>query len=87
MNRATLLRWLRRLMLLFACFVVLVLFVVLPVGGSFLITNSRFQFRERGPKTPDAVGLPVEDVEFTSNDGNLAHQYWDCPPIANGRVR
>src|SRR5439155_4999102 len=77
MNRATLLRWLRRLMLLFACFVVLVLFVVLPVGGSFLITNSRFQFRERGPKTPDAVGLPVEDVEFTSNDGIALRGWWN----------
>src|SRR5437867_2925771 len=77
MNRATLLGWLRRLMLLVACFVVLVLFVVLPVGGSFLITNSRFQFRERGPKTPDAVGLPVTEVEFTSNDGVALRGWWN----------
>src|SRR6266699_3068100 len=77
MKRAILLRWLSRLMLLFACFVVLVLFVLLPVGGSFLITNSRFQFRERGPKTPDAVGLLVTDVEFRSNDGIALRGWWN----------
>src|SRR2546425_9236631 len=77
MKRATLLPRLRRLMLLFACFVVLVLFVVLPVGGSFLITNSRFRFRERGPKTPDAVSLPVTNVEFTSNDGIALRGWWN----------
>src|SRR5205809_7087844 len=77
MNRKTLKRWLVRLAIVVACFIAFILFVVLPVGGSFLITNSRFQFRERGPKTPDAVSLPVEDVEFTSNDGIALRGWWN----------
>jgi pimeloyl-ACP methyl ester carboxylesterase len=45
--------------------------------GSFLITNSRFQFRERGPKTPDAVGLSVTPVEFASQDGISLRGWWN----------
>ena len=76
MNRVTILRWLRRLAFAIAIFVFLILFVVLPVGGSFLITNSRFRFRERGPKTAEEVGLSVTPVEFTSSDGVPLRGWW-----------
>jgi pimeloyl-ACP methyl ester carboxylesterase len=76
MNRSTFKRWLIRLAILGASLIAFILFVVLPVGGSFLITNSRFQYRERGPKTPDAVGLPVTKVEFTSSDGIPLRGWW-----------
>ena len=56
--------------------VLFVLFVVLPVGASFLITNSRFRFPERGPKTAEAVGLPVTSIEFTSSDGISLRGWW-----------
>ena len=69
MNSAKLKRSLIRLMIAVVGFVAFMLLVVLPVGASFLITNSRFQYRERGPKTPEAVGLSVTNVEFTSSDG------------------
>ena len=77
MNRARLKRWLVRLMVVAGCSVAVILFVVLPVGGSFLITNSRFQFRERGPKTPDSVQLSVDNVEFTSSDGIPLRGWWN----------
>jgi len=77
MNRVTILRWLRRLAFAIAIFVFLILFVVLPVGGSFLITNSRFRFRERGPKTAEEVGLSVTPVEFTSSDGIPLRGWWN----------
>jgi pimeloyl-ACP methyl ester carboxylesterase len=77
MNRATLKRWLVRAMIAIVCFVLFMLFVVFPIGASFLITNSRFQFRERGPKTPDAVGLSVTDVDFTSSDGIPLRGWWN----------
>jgi pimeloyl-ACP methyl ester carboxylesterase len=53
------------------------LFIVLPVGGSFLITNSRFKYRERGPKTPESVGLQVTNAEFTSSDGIPLRGWWN----------
>jgi len=52
--------------------------VVLPVAGSFLITNSHFQFRERGPRTPEAVGLSVTPVEFMSQDGIPLRGWWNA---------
>src|SRR6266850_1598490 len=76
MNRATLKRWLVRLMVLVVCFIAFIFFIVLPVGGSFLITNSRFQYRERGPKTPESVGLQVTNAEFTSSDGIPLRGWW-----------
>jgi pimeloyl-ACP methyl ester carboxylesterase len=78
MNRSRLKRWLVRLMIGIAVFVVFVLFVLFPVAGSFLITNSRFRFREPGPKTPDAVGLSVTDVAFTSSDGIPLRGWWNA---------
>jgi pimeloyl-ACP methyl ester carboxylesterase len=47
------------------------------VFGSFLITNSRFQYRERGPTTPEAVGLSVMNAEFTSSDGISLRGWWN----------
>jgi pimeloyl-ACP methyl ester carboxylesterase len=76
MNRATIVHWLFRLMFVLACLIVFILFVVLPIGASFLITNSRFQFRERGPKTPEAVGLSVTPVDFASQDGIPLRGWW-----------
>jgi pimeloyl-ACP methyl ester carboxylesterase len=76
MNVAVLKRWTIRLIIVIGCLVALVLFVVLPVGASFLITNSRFQYRERGPTTPDSVGLAVTDAEFASSDGIPLRGWW-----------
>jgi pimeloyl-ACP methyl ester carboxylesterase len=76
MSVATLKRWGIRLGIVLAGTVALILFVVLPIGASFLITNGRFQYRERGPKTPEAVGLAPMDAEFTSSDGIPLRGWW-----------
>jgi len=78
MNRATTKRWVLRLMLVLGCSLIFILLVVLPLLGSLLITNNRFQFRERGPKTPDAVGLSVTPVEFASQDGISLRGWWNA---------
>jgi pimeloyl-ACP methyl ester carboxylesterase len=78
MNRPAILRWSLGLMSVLACFFVFMVVVVLPVAGSFLITNSHFQFRERGPQTPEAVGLSVTPVEFTSQDGIPLRGWWNA---------
>jgi pimeloyl-ACP methyl ester carboxylesterase len=78
MNRATVKRWAIRLAIALACFVAFVLFVVLPIGASFLITNSHFQYRERGPKTPEEVGLMTTDAAFTSVDGIPLRGWWNA---------
>ncbi len=57
--------------------VVLIPLVVIPVGGSFLITNSRFRFTDRNPIAPESVGLSVTDVEFISPDGVRLRGWWD----------
>lgn len=77
MNTARLKRWTKRLVIAVACFVAFVVFVVFPVGASFLITNGRFQYRERGPKTPEAVNLKVTDAEFHSADGIALRGWWN----------
>src|SRR5438477_12496983 len=69
MTHRSLLGWLYRLMFLAAILIAFVLFLVLPVAGSFLITNSHFHFPERGPTTPEAVGISVLPAEFVSQDG------------------
>jgi alpha-beta hydrolase superfamily lysophospholipase len=85
MARSKLRRWLLRIAISIAVFVVLFLFVVFPVAASFLITNSRFRFPERGPKTPEAVGIAVTPVEFTSRDGVALKGWWspgeDTKPV------
>src|SRR5262252_5056991 len=70
-------KWAVRLLIAAACFLGFFFLVVLPVAGSFLITNSRFQYRERGPTTPQAVGLDVDDVTFTSIDGIPLRGWWN----------
>src|SRR5437868_11256989 len=74
---ATLYRWGKRLVISVAIFVVLLFFVVLPVAGSYLITNSHFQYRERGPQTPHEVGLEVTPVAFYSSDGIELRGWWN----------
>jgi pimeloyl-ACP methyl ester carboxylesterase len=76
MNRVLIVRWLRRLVFTVFAFAFTVLFIVLPIGGSFLITNSRFRFPERGPKNPEQVGLPVMPAEFDSSDGISLRGWW-----------
>ncbi len=78
MARSKLRRWLLRIAISMAVFVVLILFVVFPVAASFLITNSHFKFPERGPRTPEAVGLQVEPAEFTSSDGIPLKGWWNA---------
>jgi pimeloyl-ACP methyl ester carboxylesterase len=77
MNLTAIKRWLLRVTFFLVCAVACIFFIVLPVGGSFLITNSRFRYRERGPKTPEAVGLQVTDAEFTSGDGIPLRGWWN----------
>jgi len=76
MNTSFVIRWVRRLVLGVLALICIVLFVVVPVGGSFLITNSRFRFPERGPKTAEAAGLSVTPAEFTSSDGIPLRGWW-----------
>jgi pimeloyl-ACP methyl ester carboxylesterase len=77
MNLAIVRRWFARALIALVSLIALILFVVLPVGASFLITNSRFRFPERGPKTPEAVGLSVTDAEFASSDGIPLRGWWN----------
>src|SRR5215472_13313218 len=77
MNRARVRRWIVRVLIALVSLIALILFVVLPVGASFLITNSRFRFPERGPKTPESVGLSVADAEFESSDGIPLKGWWN----------
>ena len=76
-------RWAKRLLLSTLAFIVMVLLVVIPVGGSFLITNNRFRIPERDPIAPEAVGLSVSDVEFSAPDGVQLRAWWD--PGERGR--
>jgi pimeloyl-ACP methyl ester carboxylesterase len=74
--RSVLYRWARRLMISLFILVIILLFVVLPVGGSYLITNGRFRFPERGPQDPEALGLPVTPVQFPSSDDIDLRGWW-----------
>src|SRR5215471_13957753 len=78
MNRATVKRWVKRVAIGIISLVAILLFVVFPVAASFLITNSRFHFRERGPTTPEAVGLSVTPIDFTSSDGISLRGWWNA---------
>ena len=85
MNRATVLRWTYRIAIVLACAVAFFFLVFFPIAASFLITNSRFHFRERGPSTPEAVGLSVTPVEFMSQDNVPLRGWWspgdDAMPV------
>ena len=72
----TLYRWTKRMLIVTGILIVLLFLVVIPVAGSFLITNSHFQYRERGPQTPEAVGLEVTPVRFRSSDGIELQGWW-----------
>ena len=68
--------WLRRLAIILVLLILGFFLLVLPVGGSFLITNSRFKFPERGAHRPEDVGLRVENVEFKAQDGITLRGWW-----------
>src|SRR5262245_3933021 len=68
--------WLKRIIIGIVALILFVLFVVLPVGGSYMITNSHFSFPERGPQTPAQVGLDVTPVTFFSSDGIELRGWW-----------
>src|SRR5271169_5757200 len=70
-------KWAVRLLILGFCLAGLFFLIVLPVGASFLITNSRFQYRERGPTKPESVELLVTDVGFDSSDGIPLKGWWN----------
>src|SRR3989454_3697757 len=72
----TRLRWYYRILLWATILIAFILFVGLPVAGSFLITNSHFRFPERGPTTPEAVGISVLPAEFVSEDGITLQCRW-----------
>jgi pimeloyl-ACP methyl ester carboxylesterase len=78
MNRSKLRRWLKRTVITLGVTVALVLFVAFPIAASFLITNSRFRFPERGPRTAEAVGLAVTPAEFSSTDGVALKGWWNA---------
>ena len=75
MNVRRVKKWAFRLGVFVLGFVGFVLFVVLPVGGSFLITNSRFPDRQGAD--PAEFGLEVEDVGFQSEDGIPLSGWWN----------
>jgi len=76
MARSKLRRWLVRIAITLVVIAALILFVAFPIAASFLITNGHFRFPERGPKTPEAVGLQVAPAEFTSSDGIPLKGWW-----------
>src|SRR3989454_6183946 len=76
MTRHRLLGRFYRVLLWAAILIAFILFVVLPVAGSFLITNSHFRFPERGPSTPEEVGISVLPAEFVSQDGIPLRGWW-----------
>jgi hypothetical protein len=69
--------WFVRGLLLAGLGAVFLLLVIVPVAGSFLITNARFTF-DRG----DTGALPfdVEQVEFVSVDGVRLEGWWSLHP-------
>ena len=77
-------RWAKRLLAFILAIMLLIPLVVIPVGGSFLITNGRIRLPERDAIVPEAVGLSVNDVEFSSSDGVTLRGWWD--PGESGRA-
>jgi len=75
-------RWGKRLLMFFASAIVFIFLILLPLGGSFLITNNRFQYRERGPKDPSEVGLQVTPVSFRSSEGIELSGWWNAGDIS-----
>ena len=75
--RTRLRKWVWRILIASFAGIFLLVFVGLPLGASFLITNSRFGFPERGPSDPSGFGLEVEEVDFVSDDGVQLHGWWN----------
>jgi alpha-beta hydrolase superfamily lysophospholipase len=71
------LKRLRRWLLYLTTLAVLLLFVVFPIAASFLITNSRFRFPEKGPSRPEQAGLEVENAAFAASDGVPLKGWWN----------
>jgi len=74
--RQVIYRWSRRIAISIVIAVALVLFVVIPVAGSFFITNGQFRFSEGGPQTPAEVGMEVTPVSFITSDGIELRGWW-----------
>jgi pimeloyl-ACP methyl ester carboxylesterase len=69
-------RWTKRIVIGIAVATGLILFVVLPLAGSYMITNTHFRYPEHGPQTPAEVGLSVTPVTFYSSDGIELRGWW-----------
>jgi len=70
-------KWAGRLLGVGVAVIFLVLLVGVPLGGSFLITNTRFSFPDPGPSDPVEMGLDVTPVQFESEDGVQLYGWWN----------
>ncbi len=70
-------KWLKRLLALGVALVLFVLLVVVPVGGSFLITDMPVRPPDLDSTDPESLGLGVTPVEFTSEDGVGLKGWWN----------
>ncbi len=70
-------KWLKRIVALGLTLFLFLLLVVVPVGGSFLITSVRARSPELGSTDPDSLGLAVTAVQFTSEDGVGLKGWWN----------
>jgi alpha-beta hydrolase superfamily lysophospholipase len=77
-KKAIVVKWGKRAVLVLTGFVLVFAFVVFPLAASWLITNSRFRFPERGVKDPQELGLTVTPVSFTSADGVDLSGWWNA---------
>jgi pimeloyl-ACP methyl ester carboxylesterase len=73
-----LIRWIKRILIGIFVFIGLLLFIGVPVGASYLITNRRLQYNERGPQTPSQVGLQVTPINFFASDGVELRGWWSA---------
>jgi pimeloyl-ACP methyl ester carboxylesterase len=78
MNSSRFKKWVKRGALTAAALVLFLIFVVFPIGASFLITNARFRFPERNARTPDELGLPVTPIEFATEDDIRLRGWWNA---------
>jgi pimeloyl-ACP methyl ester carboxylesterase len=77
MKRITIIRWIKRLSVALGVIIILFVFVVFPVGISYLLTNGRFRFPERNAKRPEELGLTVVEASFASDDGVSLKGWWN----------
>lgn len=82
--RHSVILWTRRLLFVAGAGLALFLFVAVPLGLSFLITNTRIS---SGADISDPPSLPVEDIEFFSSDGIRLSGWWSGrAPVARGTI-